>query len=266
VCDLHGLWKRPQVVGIARAMEPFDPMGVEDPVIMDHMDMIGEAARATRAPIAVGETCGMAADYNHLLDLKALSLVIMPFVDALVVSAECTREGHPPIATREQALSHCAPCCAVRATDDRIDGLGRKVPGLEHGRTLLAKQVERLGAVNRVVKDDPSGPSSEQGPDNLQLLFPGVSAMRDGEELAGRSQYVRKPVQAPILRGLRRGEANAFPREVAPVGMIPSLVDLPTITQRGSRISQVFGAFPGRNRYSAPAGTLTKNGAAPAAW
>jgi len=77
MCELHGLWNRPQAVRIARAMEPFDPMWVEDPVIMDHMDAIGEVARATRAPIAVGETRGMAADFKYLLDLKALSLVIM---------------------------------------------------------------------------------------------------------------------------------------------------------------------------------------------
>jgi len=44
---------------------------------MDHMDAIGEVARSTRAPIAVGETRGMAADYRYLLDLNALSLVIM---------------------------------------------------------------------------------------------------------------------------------------------------------------------------------------------
>jgi L-alanine-DL-glutamate epimerase-like enolase superfamily enzyme len=77
MCELHGLWNRPQAVRIARALEPFGPMWVEDPVIMDHMDAIGEVARSTRVPIAVGETRGMAADYKYLLDLNALSLVIM---------------------------------------------------------------------------------------------------------------------------------------------------------------------------------------------
>jgi L-alanine-DL-glutamate epimerase-like enolase superfamily enzyme len=77
MCELHGLWNRPQAVRIARALEPYDPLWVEDPVIMDHLDAIGEVARSTRAPIAVGETRGMAADYKYLLDLNALSLVIM---------------------------------------------------------------------------------------------------------------------------------------------------------------------------------------------
>jgi L-alanine-DL-glutamate epimerase-like enolase superfamily enzyme len=55
MCELHGLWNRPQAVKIARALEPFEPMWVEDPVMMDHME----------------------ADFKYLLDLNALSLVIM---------------------------------------------------------------------------------------------------------------------------------------------------------------------------------------------
>jgi galactonate dehydratase len=77
MAELHSMWNRPMAVKIARALEPYNPFWVEDPVIMDHMDAIGEVARSTRAPIAVGETRGMAADYRYLLDLKALSLVIM---------------------------------------------------------------------------------------------------------------------------------------------------------------------------------------------
>ncbi len=77
MAEMHALWNRPTAVRIARALEPFDPLWVEDPVFMDHLDGIGEVARSTRAPIAVGETRGMAADYRSLLDLKALSLLIM---------------------------------------------------------------------------------------------------------------------------------------------------------------------------------------------
>jgi len=77
MAEMHALWNRPMATRIARALEPFDPLWVEDPVVMDHMDASGEVARSTRAPIAVGETRGMAADYRYLLDLKALSLVIM---------------------------------------------------------------------------------------------------------------------------------------------------------------------------------------------
>ncbi len=75
--ELHSLWSRPMAVKVARALEPMAPMWVEDPVFMDHLDSIGEVARATRCPIAVGETRGSRADFRQLLELEALSMVIM---------------------------------------------------------------------------------------------------------------------------------------------------------------------------------------------
>jgi galactonate dehydratase len=76
-CELHSLWSRPQAIKIAQALEDFECMWVEDPVFMDHMHSIGEVARATRSPIAVGETRGGIADYRQLFDLEELSMVIM---------------------------------------------------------------------------------------------------------------------------------------------------------------------------------------------
>lgn len=75
--ELHALWGRPMAVKIARALEPINCMWVEDPVFMDHMHSIGEVARATRSPIAVGETRGGRADFRHLLELEALSMLIL---------------------------------------------------------------------------------------------------------------------------------------------------------------------------------------------
>ena len=75
--ELHSLWGRPQAIKIAQALEPYRPMWVEDPVFMDHLHSIGEVARATRSPIAVGETRGGRADFRGLLELEALSMVIM---------------------------------------------------------------------------------------------------------------------------------------------------------------------------------------------
>jgi len=76
-CELHSLWSRPQAIKIAQALEPLKCMWVEDPVFMDHMHSIGEVARATKSPIAVGETRGGIADFRQLFELEALSMVIM---------------------------------------------------------------------------------------------------------------------------------------------------------------------------------------------
>ena len=75
--ELHSLWSRPEAIKIARALEPMQPMWVEDPVFMDHLESIGEVARATQCPIAVGETRGGRADFRSLLELEALSMVIL---------------------------------------------------------------------------------------------------------------------------------------------------------------------------------------------
>jgi L-alanine-DL-glutamate epimerase-like enolase superfamily enzyme len=75
--ELHSMWSRPMAVKIARALEPLSPMWVEDPVFMDHLASIGEVARSTRCPVAVGETRGSRADFRQLLELEALSMVIM---------------------------------------------------------------------------------------------------------------------------------------------------------------------------------------------
>lgn len=77
MAELHSLWNRPTAVQICRALERFDPMWIEDPVVMDHLHSIEEVARATAAPIAVGETRGSRADFRYLLEMDALALIIL---------------------------------------------------------------------------------------------------------------------------------------------------------------------------------------------
>ncbi|MCR9074172.1 MAG: mandelate racemase/muconate lactonizing enzyme family protein [Alphaproteobacteria bacterium] len=76
MCELHSMWNRPSAVKIARALEDIEPTWVEDPVFMDHLDSLGEVARSTASPIAVGETRGGKADFRYLVELDALSVII----------------------------------------------------------------------------------------------------------------------------------------------------------------------------------------------
>ena len=64
-------------VKVARALEPYNPLWVEDPVFMDHLDSLAEVARATACPIGVGETRGGIADFRSLVEMDALSLIIL---------------------------------------------------------------------------------------------------------------------------------------------------------------------------------------------
>jgi L-alanine-DL-glutamate epimerase-like enolase superfamily enzyme len=77
MAELHSLWNQPTAIKIARALEPFNPLWVEDPVFMDHLHSLEEVARATASPIAVGETRGGRADFRYLIEMDALSLIIL---------------------------------------------------------------------------------------------------------------------------------------------------------------------------------------------
>lgn len=77
MAELHALWNRPMAIQISRALEQYDPLWVEDPVFMDHLHSLEEVARATQSPIGVGETRGGRADFRYLLEMEALSLIIL---------------------------------------------------------------------------------------------------------------------------------------------------------------------------------------------
>ena len=77
MAEMHSLWDRPTAIKIARALEPYDPLWIEDPVFMDHLHSIEEVARSTSAPVTVGETRGGRADFRYLLEMDALCQVIV---------------------------------------------------------------------------------------------------------------------------------------------------------------------------------------------
>ncbi|MGF1651623.1 MAG: mandelate racemase/muconate lactonizing enzyme family protein [Hyphomicrobiaceae bacterium] len=101
--ELHGLWSRPMAVKIARALEDYRPMWVEDPVFLDHLDSLRDVAAQTTCPIAVGETRGGLSDFRTLCELDALSMVICDLSWCGGVSlardiSTLTRAHHVPVA------------------------------------------------------------------------------------------------------------------------------------------------------------------------
>ena len=77
MAELHSQWNRPTAIKICRALEPLQLLWVEDPVFMDHLHSLEEVARATTVPIAVGETRGGRADFRTLIEMEALSTIIL---------------------------------------------------------------------------------------------------------------------------------------------------------------------------------------------
>jgi galactonate dehydratase len=78
--ELHGLWRMPAALTIAKALEPFDPFWFEDPVRADSLDAWKEFAAATRVPICGSETLGGPGGFTALLDAGAVHIVMPDLV------------------------------------------------------------------------------------------------------------------------------------------------------------------------------------------
>jgi len=76
MCELHGLWNLPAAKGIVRALEPYAPLWVEDPVFMDHLESLGTLQLGTPLMIATGETLGGRAQYKDLLQRGGAGMAI----------------------------------------------------------------------------------------------------------------------------------------------------------------------------------------------
>jgi L-alanine-DL-glutamate epimerase-like enolase superfamily enzyme len=74
--ELHGLWDVPSACRIVAALEEFDLFWIEDPVKVTSAEAHADVQRATRVPIASGETLAGLADYRDLLARDGVRIVI----------------------------------------------------------------------------------------------------------------------------------------------------------------------------------------------
>jgi L-alanine-DL-glutamate epimerase-like enolase superfamily enzyme len=74
--ELHGLWRYPAILKIAKALEPFDPYWIEDPVRADSLSALAEFARASRAPVCASETLAGRWSFRELLEREAAAIVM----------------------------------------------------------------------------------------------------------------------------------------------------------------------------------------------
>jgi galactonate dehydratase len=64
----HGRFNVRNAIRIAKAMEPFDPFFIEEPIPQDNYDALKKVAEAVNVPLAAGERC---YSYYHYRDLRA---------------------------------------------------------------------------------------------------------------------------------------------------------------------------------------------------
>jgi L-alanine-DL-glutamate epimerase-like enolase superfamily enzyme len=74
--ELHALWDVPAACRIAAALDEFDLFWIEDPVRVTSADALTEVQRATKTPIAAGETLSGLPSFRDLLVRGGTSIVI----------------------------------------------------------------------------------------------------------------------------------------------------------------------------------------------
>jgi galactonate dehydratase len=73
--DFHGRASKSLAQQLLAAVEPYDPMFVEEPVLPEHSDAIPALARETSVPIATGERLFSRWDFADLLESGAIDVI-----------------------------------------------------------------------------------------------------------------------------------------------------------------------------------------------
>ena len=73
--DFHGRVHKPMAKVLAKKLEEFDPMFIEEPVLCEHMEEFKDIAAATSIPIATGERLFSKYDFKRLLEAGGVSII-----------------------------------------------------------------------------------------------------------------------------------------------------------------------------------------------
>lgn len=73
--DFHGRVHKPMAKTVAKKLEEFDPMFIEEPVLCEQMELFPEIAAACNIPIATGERLFSRYDFKRLLQIGGVDIV-----------------------------------------------------------------------------------------------------------------------------------------------------------------------------------------------
>ena len=75
--EFHGFWNLPSAIRIAQAIEPFEPMWLEEMLPQDNLASYAELGRSTRLPLCVSERLMTRWGFRELMENQA-ARIIMP--------------------------------------------------------------------------------------------------------------------------------------------------------------------------------------------
>lgn len=104
--DFHGRVHKPMAKMLAKELEPFKPMFIEEPVLPEHNDALGEIARHTSIPIATGERMYSRWDFKTLLSEGHVD-IIQPDLSHAGGITECVKIASMAEAYDVAVAPHC---------------------------------------------------------------------------------------------------------------------------------------------------------------
>ena len=120
--DFHGRVHKPMAKVLAKKLEEFDPMFIEEPVLCEHMEDFKEIAAACNIPIATGERIFSRYDFKRLLQAGGVD-IIQPDVSHAGGITEVKKIGSMAEAYDVALAPHCplgpialSACLQVDAT------------------------------------------------------------------------------------------------------------------------------------------------------
>lgn len=106
IAELHSKWNLPSALKIARALQPFQPLWVEDPLRMNSLDALGRFCSEVPFPTAASETLGSASVFKSLIDHTGVQVVLFDpawaggITEALKIAALADAQ-HLPVAVHD---------------------------------------------------------------------------------------------------------------------------------------------------------------------
>jgi galactonate dehydratase len=76
IAELHSKWNLPTALRIARALEPYQPMWIEDPLRMDSLDALARFCAEVTSPTAASETVGSARMFKSMIEHAGVQVVL----------------------------------------------------------------------------------------------------------------------------------------------------------------------------------------------
>jgi galactonate dehydratase len=136
--DCHGRVSKPMAKRVVAALEPHDPMFIEEPLLPEHLDGLADVASATTTPLATGERLYSRQDFKPLLEAGAVD-VVQPDLSHAGGITECKKIADMAAAYDVALAPHCPLGPVALASCVQVDVachnalIQEQLIGLEYG-------------------------------------------------------------------------------------------------------------------------------------